>query len=90
MKNKIKQKKDWGDHGAMSSNPVNTEWEWRPHCNGSVTSIGNTKNKKQTKKGMGGGDQGAISSNQGNTEWGWHPHDTPCVLRNMNLRPPIT
>ena len=45
---------------------------------------------KRQKKGMGGGDQGAISSNPGNTEWGWHPHDTPSVLRNMNLRPPIT
>lgn len=76
----------------MSSNPANTEWEWRPHGNGSVTCIGNRKKfeNKQQKKEMGGGDQGAISSNPGNTEWGWHPHDTPFVLRNMNLRPPIT
>ena len=63
MKNKIKQKKDWEDYAAMSSNPVNTEWEWCPHDNGSVTCIGNRKKlktNKQTKKGMGGGDQGAI------------------------------
>ena len=50
MKNKIKQKKDWGDHAAMSSNPINTEWEWRPHGNGSVTCIENRKKLRTNKQ----------------------------------------